>query len=124
MNSSLKNKENRFMTGTNFDYYSKAALTVCQGCHAVKPVTMVSYKKHTGLIVVGQTSTHKGILCAECNKRLFSSSLIHCLLAGWWGIISFFVYNPIAIIGNIVTYFNAKKRFKKYSETGQTAADN
>jgi len=90
-------------------------MMTCQSYHAVKPITSMSYTKHTGLVILGRRQTYRGLLCEQCNKRLFSSCLNHCLIAGWWGIISFFIYNPAAIIGNIIMYFRAKNRFKKYS---------
>jgi hypothetical protein len=109
------------MTMPNFK--SEAGIMACQGCHTVRPITLVSYTKHTGLIIIGRITRHRGLLCEQCNKRLFSSCLIHCLTAGWWGIISFFIYNPVAIIGNIIMYFRAKNRFKKYSSIVSTSSN-
>ena len=105
------------------NFKSEAGMMACQGCHAPKLVTAVSYTKHTGLIIIGRISRHRGLLCEQCNKRLFSSCVTYCLVAGWWGIISFFIYNPTAIIGNIIMYFRAKSRFRKYSNAVSTSSN-
>jgi hypothetical protein len=84
----------------------------CTNCRKVLPVTGVSYKKQTGLLVVSFNQTKEATLCKSCNIKLFWECMIHCLLLGWWGIKSFF-YNIAAIIGNINNYNDAKFRFGK-----------
>jgi hypothetical protein len=83
----------------------------CQVCGKQDVVTEVSYTKHTGLILLAQTQRLKGFMCRECTGKLFSSCEIHCALAGWWGVISLFIYNPIALIGNLIMYLRARNRF-------------
>jgi hypothetical protein len=83
----------------------------CQVCGKQDLITEASYTKHTGLIIVGQTTRIKGFMCRECIGKLFKNCEIHCALAGWWGLISFFIYNPIALIGNSIMYFRAKNQF-------------
>jgi hypothetical protein len=83
----------------------------CQVCGKKDYITEASYTKHTGMVIIGTTQRYKGYMCKKCIRSLFNSCEIHCALTGWWGLVSLFIYNPIALIGNVIMYFRANKRF-------------
>jgi hypothetical protein len=83
----------------------------CQMCGRQSYITEASFTKHTGMLIIAQTQRFKGFMCEECIEKLFRQCEIHCALAGWWGIISLFIYNPIALVGNVIMYFRAKQQY-------------
>jgi hypothetical protein len=94
---------------------SDISVEQCFVCGERVPVTAVTYKKHTARVAIGVTKTYRGYICEKCNNILFHSCLKHCLIKGWWGIISLFIWNPIYIVGNILTNSRVNKHFREYS---------
>jgi hypothetical protein len=93
----------------------------CQVCGTQDYVTKVSYTKHTGIVVIMTTQKFKGLMCQKCVAKLFKSCEIHCALAGWWGIASLFIMNPIALIGNAIMYFRANKQFSDHHKASASS---
>lgn len=65
-----------------------------------EPVFSVRLTKHTGMVVIGynQRYTVTGSY-AQCDAAIRQAQQ-HNLLAGWWGLISILIWNPIALITN------------------------
>jgi hypothetical protein len=65
------------------------------------PVYQARFRKHTGMIILAQWRDVTVTGSYEQIRQAYRAAQTHNLLAGWWGLISFFVYNWIALIGNI-----------------------
>ncbi|HEV7888954.1 MAG TPA: hypothetical protein VGO92_15455 [Acidimicrobiales bacterium] len=65
-----------------------------------EPTTEVGLTANTGMIFAFRRRTVQGRYCRDCGTALFRSQMNHTLLAGWWGVISFFA-NFAAIVGNL-----------------------
>ena len=75
----------------------------CQHCDAAAPTRQVVFRQNIGLFLIRFPSRVEGAFCKPCIHRLFWRMTLINLVAGWWGIISFFA-NIIFILGNIGTY--------------------
>jgi hypothetical protein len=70
------------------------------GQHQGNAVYEARFKKHTGMLLLSQTRTLTVRGTLDELKAVYKSVQTHNLLAGWWGIISLFILNPVALIGN------------------------
>jgi hypothetical protein len=70
------------------------------GRHQGNPLFEARFKKHTGLLLISQTRTLTVRGTLEQVTSVYKSAQTHNLLAGWWGLISLFILNPVALIGN------------------------
>jgi hypothetical protein len=70
------------------------------GQHQGHAVYEARFKKHTGMLLVSQTRTFTVRGTLDEVKAVYKSAQTHNLLAGWWGIISLFILNWVALIGN------------------------
>jgi hypothetical protein len=70
------------------------------GQHQGHAIYEARFKKHTGMLLISQTRTLTLRGTLDEVKALYKSVQTHNLLAGWWGIISLFILNPVALIGN------------------------
>lgn len=61
----------------------------------------VLVRRHTGMILIGQTRTTPVRGSLEQCRAALKAAQRHNFLFGWWGIISLLVYNPMAIGGNV-----------------------
>jgi hypothetical protein len=52
------------------------------------------------MVLFGQHQTFNGPFCRQCGIAQFRAAMNHTLLAGWWGVISFFL-NWRTIIANL-----------------------
>ena len=75
----------------------------CQHCGAEAPTRHVVFSQNIGLFFARFPSSVEGAFCKRCIHRLFWKMTLTSLVAGWWGIISFFT-NIHFILGNISTY--------------------
>jgi hypothetical protein len=66
-----------------------------------EPVFDITLLTHTGAVILWhqQTRRHVGSL-AQC-ERLYRSAQTHCLVAGWWSLLSVLVFNWIALFSNM-----------------------
>ncbi|GAB19237.1 hypothetical protein GOEFS_077_00290 [Gordonia effusa NBRC 100432] len=64
-------------------------------------IFQAKFRKHTGLIILAQWSDTVVTGTYDEVRKGFWNAQTHCLILGWWGIISALIYNWIAIIGNI-----------------------
>jgi hypothetical protein len=76
----------------------------CEKCGAAAPTRHVVFNQNIGLLVVRFPSRVEGALCKRCIHRVFWKMTLTSLVAGWWGLISFFM-NLHYISGNVSTYF-------------------
>ncbi|WAC90683.1 DUF2510 domain-containing protein [Mycobacterium sp. Aquia_213] len=60
----------------------------------------VRLHEHTGVFVlwVQRSLTFTGTL-EQCEKA-YRDAQLHCLVTGWWGLVSLFLLNPIALVRN------------------------
>jgi hypothetical protein len=65
-----------------------------------KAIFEARFKRHTGMLLMSQTRTLTVRGTLEQIKTVYSSAQTHNLLAGWWGVISLFILNPVALVGN------------------------
>jgi len=84
----------------------------CQLCGRARPTHPVEFKQNIGALVVRFHKRVAGRLCAECVGRSFRDMTLITFLAGWWGIVSFFV-TPFILIGNVVQYLGARSAFAR-----------
>jgi len=75
----------------------------CQSCGVQAETKYVEIHQNIGALILRFARTMRGNLCKSCISRYFWEYTAICLVAGWWGIISFFV-NIFFIINNIVYY--------------------
>ena len=75
-----------------------AACQVCWGTPAAK----VTFAQHIGIVVVWVNRRVRGVFCRDCAIALFRRQMNLTLATGWWGVISFFLGNPITIIYDLV----------------------
>jgi len=90
---------------------SRGTPGVCQSCGTAGPTQYVEFKQNVGVIVLRFHRTLKGQLCARCVSEQFRGMTLITLVAGWWGIISFFL-TPIVLVGNLVQYLGARSAFR------------
>jgi hypothetical protein len=65
-----------------------------------KAIFEARFKRHTGMLLMSQTRTLTVRGTLDQVKTVYRSAQTHNLLAGWWGVISLFILNPVALIGN------------------------
>jgi len=81
------------------------------------PIFQVKTYKHTGALIfwMNQTSIVTGSY-EQCDAAL-SSAVVHCLVAGWWSILSVLL-NPISLLANA----NSRKQLRRQAADAQTYA--
>lgn len=72
----------------------------CCMCGSV-PAADVTFRRHTGMILLMRFSSNSGPFCRDCGLYVFRKATAYTLLAGWWGWLSF-VITPITVIVNLV----------------------
>ena len=76
-----------------------APLVRCRMCGSV-PAEMVTYRRHTGMLLLMRFSGTAGPFCRDCGLSTFRKAQAYTLLAGWWGWASFFIA-PITMLVNL-----------------------
>ena len=66
------------------------------GQHQGNAIFEARFKKHTGLLLMSQTRTFTVRGTLDQVQAVYRSAQTHNLLAGWWGIFSLVVLNPVA----------------------------
>ena len=76
---------------------------LCQRCGLDAATRYVTFYQNIGLLFVRFPSSVQGHLCKRCIHRCFWRMTLTSLVAGWWGIISFFT-NIFFIFSNVGQY--------------------
>jgi hypothetical protein len=50
----------------------------------------VTFRSNTGMVFAWRMKSYKGPWCRECGEAIFRKAMDHTLMAGWFGLISFF----------------------------------
>lgn len=80
---------------------------ICQACGIEAPTQYVEFHYNIGLLIVRTQKSLKGTLCKTCITKNFREFTLINLLAGWWGVISFFV-TPVFLVQNIIQYVKVR----------------
>ena len=75
---------------------------VCKACGRA-PAVEVTVRRHQGMILLQRFFRLRAPLCRDCGRRIVKSWTGKTLVAGWWGIISFFV-NWFCLASNAVAW--------------------
>jgi hypothetical protein len=79
------------------------------GQHQGNAIYEARLKRHTGMLLMSQTRTLTVRGTLEQVQAAYRSAQTHNLLAGWWGVISLFILNPVALIGNAHQWTRVKR---------------
>jgi hypothetical protein len=75
----------------------------CDVCGRRAPTKYVEFYQNIGMLIMRTSKSVKGELCKECiNKHFWEFTLITAV-AGWWGLISFFL-TPIFLANNVFRF--------------------
>jgi hypothetical protein len=69
----------------------------CQFCGR-SPAQQFVVMQHTGMLLVGRTTTFRPVACRDHALEFIGKALRHSLIYGWWGAISLVIYNPFVLI--------------------------
>ena len=72
----------------------------CRVC-GVGPAVKATFRRHTGMLMVMRFGSLGGPFCADCGLAVFRHQTAHTLVAGWWGMFSFFI-TPFVLLWNLV----------------------
>ena len=75
----------------------------CAGCGREAKAAPIRQRRQIGLVVFRLYSNERRMLCAPCAGRFYRGMTAVTLLAGWWGVISFFA-TPYVLISNTAGY--------------------
>jgi len=75
----------------------------CQMCRQIATTRVVSIRQNIGMLYSRSTRTIEGELCRKCIRKYCVRYTAVNLVAGWWGVISFFV-TPVFILTNLYEY--------------------
>lgn len=73
----------------------------------------VRLHEHTGAVILW---LQRDFICTgtlEQCEQAYRSAQTHCLLAGWWGLVSLVVLNPIALISNYTAIRRVRAQAKE-----------
>lgn len=73
----------------------------CRYCGS-RPAVDVTFKRHTGMVVMRETVTYPGPFCRDCGLNVFRAATAHTLAIGWAGLLSLFIF-PFVVIGNLLS---------------------
>lgn len=71
----------------------------CQRCGVLAPTFDVTFHRHIGLILIFMHSQVRGRFCRKCVGTTYRECQLTTLLAGWWGLLSFFI-TPVVLVMN------------------------
>jgi len=77
--------------------------SICQACGKRGPTRKVQFHKHTGMLVMMQHGHFGGNFCKQCINDTFMKYTGWTAVAGWWGMISFFI-TPCVLVWNTGLY--------------------
>ncbi len=75
----------------------------CETCRRIGPLKRVTFMQNVGALILRFPRTVSGQLCKFCIDKYFFRFTAITLIAGWWGVISFF-YSLIAVPSNVVNW--------------------
>ncbi len=59
------------------------------------------FRKETGMLIIAQTTPVQTTGTYPEIRSAFWKAQTHCLLFGWWGVLSFLIYNWVTMVRNI-----------------------
>jgi hypothetical protein len=68
----------------------------------------VRLHRHTGALILWHQSSFTFTGTLEQCEQAYRKAQLHCALAGWWGLVSFFLMNPIALVSNYLAIRQAR----------------
>nr|WSZ98783.1 hypothetical protein OH820_26780 [Streptomyces sp. NBC_00857] len=86
----------------------RPAAFVCDVCGA-QPAAQATVRGHEGMIIVMRFLKRSGSFCRTCGLATYRRMTSDTLLAGWWGIFSFFI-TPVVVLSNVLV---ARSRFRE-----------
>ena len=72
---------------------------ICQTCGIEAPTRSVQFHAHTGMLIMMRHSQIGGKQCKNCINKHFTQYTGWTALAGWWGMVSFFI-TPCVLVWN------------------------
>ena len=75
----------------------------CDRCKGAGPVRYAIFEQNIGAIVMRFRKSAEGRFCAPCRHEIFGNFTLITLVAGWWGLRSFFV-TPAILVMNVLSY--------------------
>jgi uncharacterized iron-regulated membrane protein len=72
----------------------------------------VRLHEHTGVVILWLQRSFNFTGTLEQCEQAYRKAQLHCALAGWWGLVSLFLMNPIALVSN----YAAIRRVRKLAE--------
>ncbi len=63
----------------------------CESCGRSAPTKQVKFYQQIGLVIMRLEGEVDGDFCKSCIHRVFFQTTMICMVAGWWGVISFFM---------------------------------
>lgn len=76
----------------------------CRVCGGV-PALAVTARAHRGMVLLMQFRSLPGPFCRTCGVAAVRSMTTATLAQGWWGPLSFVLFNPFALLWNLVQRF-------------------
>jgi hypothetical protein len=73
----------------------------CAVCGVRGAVMHASYYQNTGMLIMRQSRHFAATVCRGCSANVCGKMTLHCMVLGWWGMISM-VLNPLFIANNLV----------------------
>lgn len=81
---------------------SQADPRSCQVCGRA-PAEELILRQHTGWVIWGTQRKYQGTWCRSCALAMFREVMGKTLVTGWWGVVSFVLYNPYCVLANLYT---------------------
>jgi hypothetical protein len=72
--------------------------------------------KHTGMLLAFSNAQYKFTGDPERLRSAYWKVQRHCLLFGWWSVLSFFIVNPACILLNAFNWMQYKKKYRRFLE--------
>jgi ribosomal protein L34E len=76
---------------------------LCIFCRQQTSGHQLELNQNTGMLLMRNERTYKGVMCRSCAKKTFTKVQLHNLFLGWWGTISF-IMTPIFLLANTGRY--------------------
>lgn len=83
-----------------------ASTGTCQLCRRPVPTRAVVFRQNIGVVLLRLSKKIEGPLCWNCIDSTFCETTLTTLVAGWWGLKSFFV-TPFVLVSNVAEYVEA-----------------
>ncbi|WP_290851601.1 hypothetical protein [Gordonia sp. (in: high G+C Gram-positive bacteria)] len=80
------------------------------------PVYTAVFRKQTGMVFLAQTTRVQTTGTYPEVRSAFWQAQTHCLLLGWWGVLSLLLYNWVSLGQNMSTVSRIKKEARANGE--------